>query len=173
MASKASKLQMGAKKTGMGLFADMSPLALTNQGNNSLLPKETIPTVEKEEKHEPVKEVVKEPEIKAPEVPAESVKPVIEEKPEEPEKVTSKINKSEKPVSKAKDKPASRYEKDKFLLLDIRGYRDYVEHMAKAANTSATKYIRSLIEQDMEQNMDIYEAHKELERRLMNRAKRS
>ncbi len=64
---------------------------------------------------------------------------------------------------------SSRYEKDKFLLLDIRGYRDYVEHMAKAANMSATKYIRSLIEQDMLKNMDIYQAHKELEERLRGR----
>ena len=64
---------------------------------------------------------------------------------------------------------SSRYEKDKFLLLDIRGYRDYVEHMAKAANMSATKYIRSLIEQDMMKNMDIYQAHKELEERLRGR----
>ena len=53
--------------------------------------------------------------------------------------------------------------------MDIRGYRDYVEHMAKAANMSATKYIRSLIEQDMKQNMDIYEAHKALEERLKER----
>ena len=64
---------------------------------------------------------------------------------------------------------ASRYEKDKFLLLDIRGYRDYVEHMAKAANMSATKYIRSLIEQDMMKNLDIYQAHKQLEERLKGR----
>lgn len=173
MASKASKLQIGAKKTGMGLFADMSPLALTNMDNNSLLAKEVATTEETPKQPEPVNKVVKEPEIKVPEPPAEKVEPVIVEKKPQEEKVISKINKEEKPAQKAKEKPASRYEKDKFLLLDIRGYRDYVEHMAKAANTSATKYIRSLIEQDMEQNMDIYEAHKELERRLMNRAKRS
>ncbi len=69
----------------------------------------------------------------------------------------------------AKQDKASRYEKDKFLLLDIRGYRDYVEHMAKASNMSATKYIRNLIEQDMARNMDIYEAHKALEERLKGR----
>jgi hypothetical protein len=63
----------------------------------------------------------------------------------------------------------SRYEKDKFLLLDIRGLRDYVEHMAKASNMSATKYIRNLIEQDMGKNMDIYLRHKELEEQLKNR----
>ena len=64
---------------------------------------------------------------------------------------------------------ASRYEKDKFLLLDIRGLRDYVEHMAKASNLSATKYIRNLIEQDMNRNMDIYLRHKELEEQLKQR----
>ena len=63
----------------------------------------------------------------------------------------------------------SRYEKEKFLLLDIRGYRDYVEHMAKASNMSATKYIRSLIDQDMKRNMDIYMAHKQLEETLKGR----
>ena len=68
-----------------------------------------------------------------------------------------------------KTEKTSRYEKEKFLLLDIRGLRDYVEHMAKAANMSATKYIRSLIEQDMSENMDIYEAHKALEERLKKR----
>ena len=75
----------------------------------------------------------------------------------------------QKTQKKTTDKPASRYEKDKFLLLDIRGYRDYVEHMAKAANMSATKYIRNLIEQDMVVNKDIYEAHKALEEKLKNR----
>lgn len=76
----------------------------------------------------------------------------------------------EQPVRKAaKAEKNSRYEKDKFLLLDIRGLRDYVEHMAKAANMSATKYIRNLIEIDMQQNMDIYEAHKALEERLKER----
>ncbi len=63
----------------------------------------------------------------------------------------------------------SRYEKDKFLLLDIRGYRDYVEHMAKASNMSATKYIRSLIEKDMSVNWDIYQAHKQLEEAFKER----
>ncbi|SFC86478.1 hypothetical protein [Butyrivibrio sp. YAB3001] len=77
--------------------------------------------------------------------------------------------KEKKTPSKDASKKDSRYEKDKFLLLDIRGYRDYVEHMAKAANMSATKYIRNLIEQDMRINMDIYQAHKELEERLRER----
>ncbi len=72
----------------------------------------------------------------------------------------------------SKGKGSSRYEKEKFLLLDIRGYRDYVEHMAKAANMSATKYIRNLIQQDMDMNMDIYEAHKALEEKLKGRVTR-
>ncbi len=76
------------------------------------------------------------------------------------------INKQKQADEKAEKKKNSRYEKDKFLLLDIRGYRDYIEHIAKAANMSATKYIRSLIEQDMEKNKDIYLAHKRLEEML-------
>lgn len=77
-----------------------------------------------------------------------------------------------KTTRRASNKPqekTSRYEKDKFLLLDIRGLRDYVEHMAKASNLSATKYIRNLIEQDMNRNMDIYLRHKELEEQLKQR----
>ncbi len=74
-----------------------------------------------------------------------------------------------KKLQKTSEKPNSRYEKEKFLLLDIRGYRDYVEHMAKAANMSATKYIRNLIQQDMDKNIDIYEAHKALEEKLKGR----
>ncbi len=69
----------------------------------------------------------------------------------------------------AKQEKNSSYEKDKFLLLDIRGYRDYVEHMAKAANMSATKYIRNLIEQDMRVNHDIYEEQKRLEEMFKGR----
>lgn len=77
--------------------------------------------------------------------------------------VTESVNK------KSSKEKTSRYEKDKFLLLDIRGYRDYIEHMAKAANMSATKYIRTLIENDRAVNNDIYLAHKELEEKLKNR----
>ena len=53
--------------------------------------------------------------------------------------------------------------------MDIRGLRDYVEHMAKASNMSATKYIRNLIEKDWAVNNDIYQAHKALEERLRER----
>ena len=83
--------------------------------------------------------------------------------------IKSEINNVVIEDSKPQKKQNSRYEKDKFLLLDIRGYRDYIEHIAKAANMSATKYIRSLIEQDMEKNMEIYLAHKKLEERLRNK----
>ena len=77
--------------------------------------------------------------------------------------------KAEKKATGSKQEKGSRYEKDKFLLLDIRGLRDYVEHMAKASNLSATKYIRKLIEEDMHRNMDIYLRHKELEEQLKQR----
>ncbi len=82
----------------------------------------------------------------------------------EPKKNTNE--KTEVPSTKS----SSRYEKDKFLLLDIRGYRDYVEHMAKAATMSAPKYIRNLIQQDMDKNNDIYLAHKALEEKLRGRS---
>ena len=90
--------------------------------------------------------------------PVQNVQPIVQ--PTEQPKVKETTAKTEK---------SSRYEKEKFLLLDIRGLRDYVEHMAKASNMSATKYIRNLIEIDMQQNMDIYEAHKALEERLKER----
>ncbi len=111
----------------------------------------------------------------------EVAKEEISIKTEETEVVKPKINiqettesilaavKEEAPKKQEKSEKTSRYEKDKFLLLDIRGYRDYVEHMAKAANMSATKYIRNLIEQDQEKNKDIYEAHKKLEEMLKGR----
>ncbi len=86
------------------------------------------------------------------------------------ENIKREVNKVENAAAKPARKQNSRYEKDKFLLLDIRGYRDYIEHIAKAANMSATKYIRSLIEQDMEKNKDIYIAHKKLEEMLRNKA---
>jgi hypothetical protein len=75
-------------------------------------------------------------------------------------------NEPSRPAKAEKGEKNSRYEKDKFLLLDIRGLRDYVEHMAKASNMSATKYIRSLIEKDWAANNDIYMAHKALEEQL-------
>ena len=84
--------------------------------------------------------------------------------------INDKFNNIDAHEEKTSKKQNSRYEKDKFLLLDIRGYRDYIEHIAKAANMSATKYIRSLIEKDMEENKEIYLAHKKLEEMLRNKA---
>lgn len=183
---KADKLQMGAKKTGRGLFADMQSLkgreeaatadnkvtsdtVKTEKATKSV--KKSEPVIEAPAKNEDILSTIMEP---APEsVPIEP-KAEIESKPiESPseiiEEVQTEINKMENKPKREADKSTSRYEKDKFLLLDIRGYRDYVEHMSKAANMSATKYIRGLIEKDMEKNRDIYDAHKKLEQMLMNR----
>ena len=79
-------------------------------------------------------------------------------------------DRNEKVEKKQSEKQSSRYEKEKFLLLDIRGYRDYVEHMSKAFNMSATKYIRMLIENDMKLNEDIYREHKAFEEKLRERS---
>ena len=80
------------------------------------------------------------------------------------------LDRREKAEKKQSEKQSSRYEKEKFLLLDIRGYRDYVEHMSKAFNMSATKYIRMLIENDMKLNEDIYREHKAFEEKLRERS---
>lgn len=80
--------------------------------------------------------------------------------------IQAQYNEPKRATRAEKGEKSSRYEKDKFLLLDIRGLRDYVEHMAKASNMSATKYIRSLIEKDWAANNDIYMAHKALEEQL-------
>lgn len=176
MASKASMLKSGVKKTGTGLFAGMSPI---NEEKNNVKSKAVVQKVEEiveetpipepivETKEEPVKKVVEQ----------KTVQPQNIQQYEEPvqrvarEYIEKQVEEAQLPVTKNVESKAknSRYEKEKFLLLDIRGYRDYVEHMAKAANTSATKYIRELIENDMKQNMDIYIAHKQLEERLKER----
>lgn len=100
----------------------------------------------------------------------EPIKVIKEEIQIKEEKVVSPEPVKAAETAAPKGKGTSRYEKEKFLLLDVRGYRDYVEHMAKAANMSATKYIRNLIQQDMDKNMDIYEAHKLLEEKLRGRS---
>lgn len=169
MASKASKLMQGVNKTGKGLFAGMTPIGeesssekfekLKPETEEKKVPKEPAITKPKEKEPEPIKPVVEK--VAKEEKIVKEDKPV---KPETPKETTEiKVEKTEK------SEKASRYEKDKFLLLDVRGYRDYVEHMAKAANMSATKYIRSLIEADMQKNMDIYEAHKALEEKFKGR----
>jgi hypothetical protein len=155
----------------------------TDDDSKSRRPVETVPEPRSEEParsevlDEILKGVTKEP-VKEP------VSVVIEAQPESDKKtevenaketqvnkvVEDVINDGINNVKDSDPKPVkkqnSRYEKDKFLLLDIRGYRDYIEHIAKAANMSATKYIRSLIEQDMEKNKEIYLAHKKLEEML-------
>ena len=184
---KLDKLQQGAKKTGSGLFDGMKPLkareeeaVMENNKTSDIVKEEKMTkTVNKKPEIKPVEEkrsdildsiMEKEP-VNVESEPVEEIKEEIVEKIEEPvEEIKTEVNKSNKKASNAEDKSASRYEKDKCLLLDIRGYRDYVEHMSKAANMSATKYIRGLIEKDMEKNKDIYDAHKKLEQMLMNRS---
>jgi ABC-type antimicrobial peptide transport system permease subunit len=179
MASKASMLKQGANKTGKGLFAGMTKLETREEA--PLNEVEVTSDIDKmtEEVNEPEPEIVKPVEVKEPEVvktvepvkkaPVEAVKVVKEVKKEEEEEINTSINNSVEEPKTQKEKANSRYEKEKFLLLDVRGYRDYVEHMAKAANMSATKYIRNLIQLDMDKNMDIYEAHKALEEKLRGR----
>ena len=184
MASKASMLKQGANKTGMGLFAGMSrldakeeapskPVEITEDIVKEEIPTKTVNVTKKESVQVKVVEVpVEEPVVEAPVMPQPQAQtPVVEEIPEQPEVINERINKAEKAdKTEASTKSNSRYEKEKFLLLDIRGYRDYVEHMAKAANMSATKYIRNLIQQDMDKNNDIYLAHKALEEKLRGRS---
>ena len=180
--SKASMLKQGAKKTGTGLFGGMSPLNAREEApskpveiTNDIQKEESV-TEEVNKKKEPVTaQPVQEKEV-APVVseepiptPVEEPKPVVVEIPAPKQEINSEINKPKTTEKKQVEKSTSRYEKEKFLLLDIRGYRDYVEHMAKAANMSATKYIRSLIQKDMDKNKDIYEAHKALEEKLRGR----
>ena len=176
MASKASMLKQGANKTGKGLFAGMTKLEAREEA--PLNEVEVTSDIDKvtEEVNEPEPEIIKPVEVKEPEVvktvepvkeaPVEAAKAVKEVKEEE---INTSINKAVEEPKTQKEKANSRYEKEKFLLLDVRGYRDYVEHMAKAANMSATKYIRNLIQLDMDKNMDIYEAHKALEEKLRGR----
>ena len=184
MASKASMLKQGANKTGMGLFAGMTKLDAKEEAPSKAV--EITEDIVKEEKptklvNENKKETVQVKVVEVPvEEPAEEAPviqqpqaqtPVIEEVQAQPEIINETINNPQKAdKTEAPAENASRYEKEKFLLLDIRGYRDYVEHMAKAANMSATKYIRNLIQQDMDKNNDIYLAHKALEEMLRGRS---
>ena len=184
MASKANMLKQGATKTGKGLFSGMSRLDAKDEAPSKEVeitedivkeekPTKSVNETKKETVQVKVVEVpVEEPVEEAPVMPQPQAQaPVIEEIPEQPEVINERINKAEKvDKSEASAKSNSRYEKEKFLLLDIRGYRDYVEHMAKAANMSATKYIRNLIQQDMDKNNDIYLAHKALEEKLRGRS---
>ena len=184
MASKASMLKQGANKTGKGLFAGMSRLDARDEApsteieiSNDIVKEEKVTKEVNVPKTEPVPVKAAEVPVIEPEAEASVVQesivqtPVIEEKQNQEEIINDRINKPEKvEKSDVQNKSTSRYEKEKFLLLDIRGYRDYVEHMAKAANMSATKYIRMLIQQYMDKNNDIYLAHKALEEKLRGRS---
>ncbi len=188
---KADLLKKGAQRTGSGLFKGMTPLetrddAVSVENKKTEVVEKTVKATEPViEKPEPISEPIKimEPVIEKQEgvaeesdkieAPVEEIKTQandISNAKEEKREIKSEINIAEKSRKTAETKTNSRYEKEKFLLLDIRGLRDYVEHMAKAANMSATKYIRNLIQQDMDKNMDIYEAHKALEEMLKGRA---
>ncbi len=188
MASKASMLKQGANRTGKGLFNGIAPLSSREEVEVEKKPEELKSNEDKAAEVADDKEKSVEADNKSNESqPLYQEETVKEEKKETVEAVEAleKVNPVENTVKvqtfnetpeeseekKQNSKPASRYEKDKFLLLDIRGYRDYVEHMAKASNTSATKYIRNLIQLDMEQNHDIYEAHKALEEKLKGRTR--
>ena len=205
MASKASMLKSGVRKTGTGLFAGMQAIKEDEVKEKTVeehvVEKEKTaqivgekPVVEKiipsRQEHIQVNEYVTRPQVQ--QVPQQQTQQLVQAEiqpqvqqiiPAQNEQSVQQIQAQpvytqpvqqvesvQKPKEKAvKAEKTSRYEKEKFLLLDIRGLRDYVEHMAKAANMSATKYIRNLIEIDMQQNMDIYEAHKALEERLKER----
>ena len=187
MASKASMLKQGANKTGKGLFAGMSRLDAREEapsGNTEITSDivkeekstETVNVPKKESVQvTPVEVKVEEPVEEAPVIEEPKAEnPVVEKIQVQDEVINDKINKSEKTEKiEPQTKNPSRYEKEKFLLLDIRGYRDYVEHMAKASNMSATKYIRNLIQMDMDKNREIYEEHKAFEEKLRELWKKS
>ncbi len=177
MASKADLLKRGANKTGKGLFAGMTPI-IEESENTTPESKKEGEVNSKDEINSDGRQAIDSSVVEENREKVNEQNEILEEKKEEtsPKEMIEEILKKgsdkvtkEKKVVNEKPEKASRYEKEKFLLLDIRGYRDYVEHMAKAANMSATKYIRSLIEEDMNKNMDIYEAHKALEEKLKER----
>ena len=184
---KADKLKSEAQRTGRGIFAGIKALEDSDaagegevlQSNDIEKEQKTTVTVnEVEEKKtsvesddSPIEQKVEENQADVAEVQASSE---VEESGisstdaavNETMVIKEEINNTSRMTKNKSEKSGSRYEKDKFLLLDIRGYRDYVEHMAKAANMSATKYIRNLIEMDKRKNNEIYEAHKALEEKL-------
>lgn len=178
MASKTDLLKRGANKTGKGLFAGMTPIIEEESENTTPESKKEAEVNSKDEISSDGRQAIDSSVVEENGEKVNEQNEILEEKKEEtsPKEMIEEILKKgsdkvtkEKKVVNEKPEKASRYEKEKFLLLDIRGYRDYVEHMAKAANMSATKYIRSLIEEDMNKNMDIYEAHKALEEKLKER----
>ncbi len=193
---KADMLNKGARKTGAGLFKDMIPLEARKESvedkkiptkddvNNDKKADVAVHTIEDSENEAIENETSADEKMEVAEAPEAKIEQSLMDEIKTDDildnsntrsDIKSEINDAEVSVApaskKAKEpKSGSRYEKEKFLLLDIRGYRDYIEHMAKAANMSATKYIRNLIKLDMDKNMDIYEAHKALEEKLKGRS---
>ena len=183
MANKASKLKQAVNRTGRGLFDGFTPL---NSREEEASEQNEITNVT-DEKEQIAEEGIEKNETTDVMESADQVEETtakknaeIEEKPEPTKEIADDeivsreeneiLSQAEKVEVKQPQKSTSRYEKEKFLLLDIRGYRDYVEHMAKASNMSATKYIRMLIDNDMKLNEDIYREHKALEEKLKERS---
>ena len=186
MASKADMLKNGARKTATGLFNNIPPLKEQQEQQKKTVAlqaeapmKDTIESkvvVADENNDSDTVLTTEKVSIVDADIVTDNSKPIRSTGAEQANmRDNTKSNVIESREDAAKEKASaktdknSRYEKDKFLLLDVRGYRDYVEHMAKASNMSATKYIRSLIDEDMKRNMDIYMAHKQLEETLKGR----
>ena len=183
MANKASKLKQAVNRTGRGLFDGFTPLNSREEEDSEQIKIASVI----DEKEQNAEEIIDKNETTAVIENADLTEETtakkdaeIEEKTEltkenadddiashEENEILSQVEKVE---VKQPQKSTSRYEKEKFLLLDIRGYRDYVEHMAKASNMSATKYIRMLIDNDMKLNEDISREHKALEEKLKERS---
>ena len=183
MANKANKLKQAVNRTGRGLFDGFTPLnsreeeaseqnAITDvideKGQNAERVIEKHNETDVIESDESLEKTAAKKEVEI-DRKSESTKESADDNIVEHE-VNESITQIEKVERKQSQKSTSRYEKEKFLLLDIRGYRDYVEHMAKASNMSATKYIRMLIDNDMKLNEDIYREHKALEEKLRERS---
>lgn len=75
----------------------------------------------------------------------------------EPNKEANTINNTQNAVETAATSEADTKQEKKYIRLDITGYDDYIYTLARFKGLSATKYIRSLIEKDMEENKLIYE----------------
>ncbi|MCX4304080.1 MAG: hypothetical protein OSJ66_08795 [Clostridia bacterium] len=63
---------------------------------------------------------------------------------------------------KQPEKPIKKKSNSDYLRLDVYGYKDYLSTMAGFRKMSITKYIQGLIDDDMEQNKEIYEKIKNI-----------
>lgn len=75
----------------------------------------------------------------------------------EPNKETNTINNTQNAVENAATSEVEAKQEKKYIRLDITGLDDYIYTLARFKGLSATKYIRSLIEKDMEENKLVYE----------------